>query len=163
MKIFCLTISIAVFLLVLLNGLQAQTTQTKLNQIELMKQFIGSWKIDLGKDTTGFWECKPFGTGLEGYLKNVTKGKILMEVKQLVGYDKKIDKYVNATLTEKDIKIRALWFTSNNKYIEVSYSDIANSDIASPILEGEFKSHNEFVETVIKNGKVITYDYKRVK
>jgi len=89
MKIFCLTISIAVFLLVLLNGLQAQTTQTKLNQIELMKQFIGSWKIDLGKDTTGFWECKPFGTGLEGYLKNVTKGKILMEVKQLVGYDKK--------------------------------------------------------------------------
>jgi len=134
----------------------------KTHQIELMKQFIGSWKIDLGKDTTGFWECKPFGTGGRLFEKCYER-KILMEVKQLVGYDKKIDKYVNATLTEKDIKIRALWFTSNNKYIEVSYSDIANSDIASPILEGEFKSHNEFVETVIKNGKVITYDYKRVK
>lgn len=33
MKKFCLTISIAVFLLFLLNGLQAQTTPTKLNQV----------------------------------------------------------------------------------------------------------------------------------
>jgi predicted alpha/beta superfamily hydrolase len=33
MKKFCLTISIAVFLLFCLNGLQAQTTQTKLNKV----------------------------------------------------------------------------------------------------------------------------------
>ena len=52
MKIFCLTISIAVFLLVLLNGLQAQTTTTKLNQVELLKQFLGTWKSEMVNDTT---------------------------------------------------------------------------------------------------------------
>ena len=70
---------------------QAQTNQTNVSQTELMKQFIGSWKIDLGKETTGLWECKLFGTGFETYYKAVTKGQILEEAKELCGYNKKFD------------------------------------------------------------------------
>ncbi len=29
----------------------AQQPENKLNQVELMEQFIGSWKCELGKDT----------------------------------------------------------------------------------------------------------------
>jgi hypothetical protein len=32
-----------------------------------------------------FWDAKSFGTGLECYYKTVSKGKTLMEAKQLFG------------------------------------------------------------------------------
>jgi hypothetical protein len=165
MKKLCLTVSIAVFLLFLLNGLQAQINQTNLNQTELIKQFIGSWKFDLGKDTTGLLEIKPFGTGLESNYNTLTKGKILEEMKQLYGYDKKIDKYVIAELLKgNDIEIFALWFISTTKYIVTYYSDIANPEKASFKIEGEFKSPNVFEQTWIINGKPLkTVPITRIK
>jgi hypothetical protein len=48
MKPVCLTPMIAVFLLGGTTGIQAQTTQKTLNQVELMKQFIGTWQRDVG-------------------------------------------------------------------------------------------------------------------
>ena len=82
MKKFCLITEIAVFLIFCLNGVQAQTMQTKLNQVELFKQWIGTWKSDNAKDTTAFWDAKSYGTGLEVNLKAVTQGKIVVEGKQ---------------------------------------------------------------------------------
>ena len=153
------------FLTIGLSEVQAQTNQPNLNQTELIKQFIGSWKFDSGKDTTGFSEFKPFGTGLEGYWKIVTKGKIVTEGKQLGGYDKKIDKFVYVNLEKgKDIEILALWFISTTKYITTNYSDIANLEKASFKVEGEFKSPNLQTQTTIINGKPLNPDtYTRIK
>jgi Ca2+/H+ antiporter len=52
MKKSLLILVIAGFLLIGLSEIQAQTSQTNLNQTELMKQLIGSWKLDMGGDTT---------------------------------------------------------------------------------------------------------------
>ena len=165
MKTLYLTLTVIALLLLSTNVAQSQTPQTKPNQVELMKQLIGSWKADFAKDTTVFWEAKPFGTGLECYYKSVTKEKILMEGKQLFGYDKKIDKYVAVNLIKgMDIEIWALWFTSSNKYIITYYSDISNPDKSSFKVDGEFISPNGYNETFIINGKpFMTYKYTRVK
>ena len=165
MKTFCLATLIVVFLLISKNATQAQTMQPKLNQVELMKQFIGSWKVDMGKDTVLFWDAKSFGTGLECYYKTVTKEKTLMEAKQLFGYDKKTDKYIAANFVKgMDMEIWALWFTSNNKYVITYYSDISNPDKSSFKMDGEFKSPNVYTETYIMNGKpIMIYTYMRVK
>lgn len=164
MKTHYFTLTVIVLLLLCTNVAQTQTTQAKPNQVELMKRLIGSWKADFAKDTTLYWEAKPFGTGLECYYKTVTKGKTLMEGKQLFGYDKKIDKYLASNLVKgMDIEIWALWFTSSNKYIITSYSDIANPDKSSFKVDGEFISTNAYNETFIINGKpVITYKYTPV-
>jgi hypothetical protein len=164
MKTLCLTFIVLVLLLYA-NVAQAQSPQTKPNQVELMKQLIGSWKADAGKDTILYWDAKPFGTGLECYYKSVSKEKILMEGKQLFGYDKKIDKYLASNLVKgMDIEIWALWFISNNKY-EITYSnDISNPDKSSFKVDGEFISPNGYNETFIINGKpVMTYKYTRLK
>lgn len=42
-----------------------------------LRKFIGSWKGEIAKDTTIFWEVKSYGTGMECYFKAVTKGKLL--------------------------------------------------------------------------------------
>lgn len=164
MKKLCSITMIAVFLLLYTNAIQAQTTQTKLNQVELMKQFIGSWKVEESKDTTFFWEAKSYGTGLEGYYKTVTNGKTVSEGKFLQGYDKSTDKsiYVELSLAGS-IEIDATWFISNIKYKYLPFSDISNFEKASYKIEGEFISPDMFVETTIKNNKITQIEtYTRI-
>jgi hypothetical protein len=165
MKTFCLTSVIVVFLLSCSNGIRAQPAQTKLDQIELMKQFIGYWKCDIAKDTTRFWDVKSYGTGLECSLKVVTRGKVVMEAKRLWGYDKRVDKYIGLELTKgMDMRIYAQWFISNYKGEAILYSDISNPEMASLKGEAEFKSPDMYIITSIVNNKPVKTDtYTRVK
>jgi hypothetical protein len=146
------------------NGIDAQTTDAKLNQVELAKQILGSWKCDIAKDTTVFWEQKPFGTGQDIYFKYVTKGKTVLEGKQLCGYDKKIDKIIFAHLIKgMDMELYAVWFISHKKFVIIPFSDISNPEKASIRWEGEFKSPDMYVETTIINNKPTkTETYTRV-
>lgn len=148
-----------------LSEIQAQSAQTKLNQIELMKQFIGSWTDEYAKDTVGFWNAKPYGIGLECNYKSVTKGKLVYEGKQLWGYDKRVDKYIWLDEEKgKDIGICATWFISNNKYVTISYDYISDPEKVSEKIEGEFKSPDMYAETRIVNGKPVnTNTYTRIK
>jgi len=165
MKTFYLTLTMIALLLLSTNAAQAQTTQPKLNQVELMKQFTGTWETIAGKDTTGFAEMKPYGTGFECSWKYITKGKITSEGKQLYGYDKKIDKFIYVNMEKgKDIQIWAMWFTSNNKFIDIPYSYVANTDNAIFKFEGEIKSPDAWSEAAFNNGKQAQTDnYTRVK
>jgi hypothetical protein len=165
MKTFCVTTIIAAFLFLCANPSQAQTTQPKLNQVELLKQFSGNWLAELAKDTTQFWDCKAFGTGMECYWKNVAKNKIISEGKQIWGYDSKLDKIVAASLEKgKDIDILALWFTTDKKYVMTYYSEMSNPDKASIKVEGEFTSPDAYSETWYVNGKIaIRNIFKKVK
>ena len=47
--------------------LNAQSSEQDLDQVELMKQFIGTWIIETGEDSTMIWEVIPSNTG---YLNN---------------------------------------------------------------------------------------------
>lgn len=134
-------------------------TSKELNQVELAKWFIGNWKDEAGKDTTAFYDIKPYGTGLEGYFKDVTKGKIILEGKQLWGYDKRVDKVIMLWLNKgMDMEIWAVWFTSKNKFEWILYSDISNPEKASFKFEGEIKSPDMYVLTTIVNNKPVKTD-----
>lgn len=163
MKKLWLLSSIAVFLIFCMSVVQAQTIQTKLNQVELMKQFIGTWKCEVGKDTTYFWEAKSYGTGLECYSRYVTMGRVFKEGKDLYGYDKNIDKFIDAELIKgKDIEITVTWFTSDKNTEEILYSNINNPALKKMV--GEFKSPDIFVETfTVDNKPIKTWTYTRVK
>lgn len=165
MKKICLTAIISVSILICSNRLQAQTTLTNLNQVELIKQFVSNWKGEIGKDTIAFWEIKSNGTGLECNYKYVTKDKMVMEGKQLWVYDKKVDKFILSSATNgMDSWISGFWFTSKNKSIIVPFSDISNPEKAPFILEMEFKSPDMFIQkTVVNNNTVKTDTYNRVK
>jgi hypothetical protein len=165
MKIFCFTTMIAVFLLCCSFGIQAQTTQPKLNQVELMKQFLGSWKCDVAKDTICYWDIKSFGTGIEGYFKYVTNGKIVTEGKELWGYDKTIDKCILSEMIKgMDIELYLTWFISKNRCNMYPYGDILNPEKASSKWEVEFTSTDVLVETTFLNNNPVKIEtYTRVK
>jgi hypothetical protein len=153
MKTFCKTILIAGFVLIGTFELQAQTTENKLNQIELMKQFVGRWKCELGKDTVIIGDNIAFGTGLVCNSQIIANGKILNSVKQLYGYDKISDKFIVAELIESSpvIEICTSWFTSKNTGELI----VTNPDNAPFRYKFVFKNADLIVQTAIQNDKVI--------
>jgi hypothetical protein len=131
-------------------------TSKELNQVELMKQFLGTWKCDIAKDTSAFYEGKSYGTGLDCNFKFITKGRIFLEGKQLRGYDKKIDKFIfSGMMKGTDMNFFAVWFVSKNKFLFVPYGDISNPVMASWKVEGEFKSPDMIVENNFANNKIV--------
>jgi hypothetical protein len=166
MKALCLNTMVVVFLSLCTNVIQAQTTQTKLNQVELMKQFLGTWKGEMGKDTAFVMEIKSFYNGFESYLKTETKGKIIIEEKTIMGYDKKNDKLIESGImnSSPDIISWANWFSSSNKMEAVLLEDISNPEKANLKWTFELKSPDLMVWSNIVNNKTTgTYTFHREK
>jgi hypothetical protein len=166
MKKICLTITIVVFLLFLLNGVQAQTQQTKLDPVECIHQIKGSWKVELAKDTTVYADFTPFGTGLDATMKFVSKGKTFMERRINWAYDKTLNRFIGLDQTKGGdvVSLAAAQWISLKKYILVDYKDISNPEEASARTEGILKSHELLEITYYVNNKPInTLNYIRVK
>lgn len=165
MKILCLIPMIALFLLFSTKGIQAQITQSKLNQVELMQQFNGTWK-NMDNDTTYIWECKSFGSALEFTIKTETKGKATIDAKSLLGYDKENDRLIEAVIDPKspEIYLCPCWFTSRNSFVQILWKDKADPDKADFKWVIEFTNPDSFVITQIKNNKKgVPYTYLREK
>jgi hypothetical protein len=162
MKTTIFTVSFAVLLLAIST---ITVAQTQLNQVELLKQFYGTWKCESGRDTIVYWDAKPFGNGFNVDYKIITKGILLSEAKQLFGYDRKADKCIGAGMVKgMDIEIWALWFTSGKNFIIMPYSDLPAPEKVIMKVIGEFKSPDIYTETVIvNNSPVKTYSYMLMK
>jgi len=153
MKTICKLLLSTFLVLISVNGVVAQTSQPKPNQVELMKQFIGTWQCELGKDTILVTENTPFGTGMMCSSEIVSNGKKLESIKQLFGYDRKLDKFIVAELIKSSpvIEICNAWFTSSNKGELV----IVNPENAPVKWKFEFKTPDLIVQTAIINNRVV--------
>jgi hypothetical protein len=165
MKLSYLSILISLFLSFIKIEIQAQTTQTKLNQAELMKEFTGTWK-NVDNDTTFIWECKSFGSALEITIKTETKGKVTIDAKSLLGYDKENDRLIEAVIDPKspEIYLCPCWFTSKNSFVQILWKDKADPDKADFKWAIEFTNPDSFVITEIRNNiKGEPHTYLRAK
>lgn len=130
MKTVCLTTAIVVFLLLFTNRIQAQTTDTKLDQMELMQQALGIWKGEIAKDTVMIMNFTSYGRALEDSITIITKGNTISSSKEIWGYNQKYDKIVVACIGEKSpqIRIYAGWFSSQDTMNLVSYQYLSDPE-----------------------------------
>lgn len=140
-------------------------TSKELNQIELLKQILGTWKAEIAKDTFYIAQYKWFATGMEGTIKIITKGKTITEGRAIIGYDKKSDKIIETDLIEgSDIMVYGLWFTSKNTCTEIPWKDISNPENTPVTWKYELKSPDLFIWNTIENNKTtISYTFHREK
>jgi hypothetical protein len=162
MKKLILTM-ITVFFLVCSTGLQAQTTQTQLNQHELGKQFLGTWQANAGKDTIEVWDCQQYGEAFITNVSHVTKGQKTPIYINNVGFDTRDGK----------IKGYALWpngdyttwiavFTSQNKFS----GDLVDNFIPEKVwgkFEMVFTNPKESIWTQFNAAGVKTSELKFIK
>jgi hypothetical protein len=165
MKKICLTIAIAVYLLVCSNEIPGQNVPSKIDQPKLMQQYSGTWKAYLGKDTSEIWECRHFG---EASIINVYR----------VIKKQKTPLYINNIAfdpIEGNFKGFVLWpngeystwiglFTSEKKFTGNLVEDF-NHDKAFIKLENVFENSKEWTYTQTrKDGvKILEYKFKKVK
>jgi hypothetical protein len=76
-----------------------------------------------------------------------------MEEKLLWGFDKSGKGIGVLMIKGVDMGFYAFWWSSKNKYTYLPYSEISNPEKASVKYEGEIKSPDIFVETMIVNNK----------
>ena len=69
-------------------NLNAQSSETDLDQVELMKQLVGKWTAETGEDSTLIWEVIPFAKGYEGIGHWQAKGETYSTFKGILGFAK---------------------------------------------------------------------------
>lgn len=68
-------LTLSFYVLCLSVNLYAQSSETDLDQVELMKQFSGKWAAEAGKDSTWLYEVSPFDKGYVIAFNLKVKGK----------------------------------------------------------------------------------------
>lgn len=162
MKSFSIFILIEMFFSISINEAYAQTTQTQLNQVELMKQFIGTWECELGKRTIYRSDNKQFGTGMACIIQVISKGVIVDSVEQLFGYDANTNKFVLAELIKSSsiVEISSVCFTSEHTGEIIT----ADPDSEKRKFNFEFITPDLIKETAtLDNNIVVEMEFNRVK
>ncbi len=148
------------------NGTPAQPAQTKISQVDLMKIWLGTWKAEMGNDITCTIECKSIYNGFEFHSIIETKGKAIVEWKQLVGYDKISDRMIEAEImtNSAEMTLYSFWFTAPTKCQKISMSDDNNSEKSKTNFMYEFKSFDMFISTEMRSNKIInSYTFQKIK
>jgi len=162
------SILVLIFILLCIDGIQAQATKPELNQAELLKQFTGTWETKSVKDTVYTAEFKPYGNngGLEFNLKGSTEGKVWLDMRQFWGYDKKLDRVVMAGLMKDspNMMLSSAVFKSGNRFEEVPLEFASNPEKAGFLVVFEIKSRDQIIREEFLNNKSLgTEIYNWVK
>ena len=99
-------------------NLSAQSSNEELNQVELMKQFIGKWAAEAGKDSTWLWEITPSNKGyVHSFYLNVN-GETVATQPGIFGFGSEY-KTTNLFILYPDgfISRDIGGFVSDNKYV----------------------------------------------
>jgi hypothetical protein len=155
---------IAVFFLVCSIGVQAQTAQTQLNQLELMKQFLGTWQANSGKDTVEVWDCQQYGKAFIINVSDVVKGKKTPLYVNNVGFDSRDGKIKGYVLWPNDAAYTT-WiglFNSEKKF-SVDIVDNFNPGTVATKFEMVYITPKESTWTQFNKDGVKTSELKFVK
>jgi len=155
MKPFCSTTMIAVFLLLFPNEISAQTIQSKLNQMELMKQLVGIWQRTTDEGTVQILETKLFGEAVIETFTYEIKGEKSPVFMELSGFD------------DRDGKIKGILVFPNGKYVTWIGQFITEKTIRGNVIDNFNPEVILWIhEYVILNPKEIMsigYDSKGIK
>ena len=128
MKTICFTTMIAVFMLLFTNGLQAQTTQPKLDQLKLWNAFIGTWQQVISKDTIQISETQKYGNAFVGNVYLVVNGKKTFQFGITTVYSPKEDNF------------KGFWFYPNGSYSTLIGSYTAENKVSYNLNQDEILS-----------------------
>jgi hypothetical protein len=162
MKPFFLT-TMVVLLLLCSNVTQAQSIQTKLNQVELMKQFLGTWQANAGTDTLEVWEFKQFGKAFILNIDRVVKGqKTPLNINNIV-FNSELGKFKSFQLsTEGTYNTWIGLFTTEKKF----NGDMVNNSNPETVwgkIQNVFDNPKEFTFTFSNTDSVVGEELKFVK
>jgi hypothetical protein len=135
-----------------INGIRAQTGDSGLDQVLLIKQMHGTWQYEFAPDSFIIWEIKPYGNGFEAYYKMTTGEQAYREVKQISGFTPDRETFATFTLFPGGGFIVFVGkFTSENVFYSEA-RDFDNLEKALSRKEYEFIDPDTFTVTRVFGG-----------
>ena len=154
MKRNYINLIVAVFLLLNSNGIQAQTTEPKLNQVESLKQFEGQWRYEMKKDSGEYWDAKLLGKALVFTVYSENMGKKNLMYQSSFGLDSKTGKIMGFVIfPNADYKTWIGSFVNKNKLV-VDMVENFNPDKVSINCEFQFDSPDILTVTCFNKERV---------
>lgn len=159
------TVIIAISLFFLFNSNEAysQTVKTKLNQLELYKQFTGIWQANIGSDSIEVRECREYGLAFVIDVYRVIKGRKIPLFINNVSYDANEGKFKGYLLYPNGGYFTWIGkFTKNNSFS----GDIVfnfNPEAAWSKFHADFINPTEFTCTNFNQEGVQTIEMKFIK
>lgn len=139
------------------STLSAQKTEQELDQLELFKQFIGTWKAEAAADTFLVVSFVPRGGGMEFTLEVKTKDTTFYTSPGVYGFssDKKTVRFAGVD-GDGNMSLDYGRFVTDKKFIAEVYQDNAKHPRA--IEEVEFISPESFTTQYKSRGNKMTWD-----
>jgi hypothetical protein len=133
------------------SAVNAQEPAARLDQVALVRKFVGLWRLDAPGDTVFYLEQRPFGdTAFIVTTWTVVRGKRVGEGRRVYGYDGDSRRYVGALVGNRRSRLGLLsfWFTSETRCEGNNYRDAGNPNGSlSRHFVVEFTSPDRWVQT----------------
>ena len=124
MKNLCLTVVIALFCMIISNGVQAQTTQTKIDQLKLAQtHLVNTWQRVISKDSVQVSETQKYGNATVDNIYLVVNGK------------KTFQFGITSVYSTKDDNFKSFWFYPNGSYSTLIGSFTAENKLSFNYVE----------------------------
>ena len=163
MKKILLFVGILISLLVYTNGIQAQTTQPQIDQLELMKQFLGTWQMETGKDSVMVAEIQQHGKAFVETDYRIIKGEKSWLSVWSYSFSSKEGKFNLFDLNRSgNYSTWIASFTSEKKWIQVQVQNF-NPDKVFRKVEIVFETPNNLTATFFNSDGVKTGEEKAIK
>jgi len=118
-------------------NLYSQSAEEELDQVELVKHFIGTWEADLGKDTISVIVFTPLNSGLHVVQEFKANGKAYVSIKGVWGFsDDKQMLYGVFVSSDGTIVLDKGRFETKTKFRVDRY--YGNTSHAAQMIEWEF-------------------------
>jgi len=162
MKTF-ITTFIAIIILLIPNGLQAQTKPVKLNQQVLYKQFIGTWQASIGEDTVEVRECREYGQAFVIDVYRVIRGQKMPFYINNVTYDANERKFKGYLLYPNGGYFTWIGEFTKNNYFSGDIVFNFNPGASWSTFHADFISQTEFTCTNFNQEGTQTIEMKFIK
>lgn len=144
------------FLLCLSLKLYPQSAEEKLDQAELVKQFIGTWEREIGKDSVITIKCTPLNNGIHVIQENKANGNTFGIYQGVSGLSDNKEMLIGAFIADDGTTIFDFGkFVAKNKYVVERH--IGNITHAAALLEWEFPTTESFVVRSKWRGEGMTW------
>ena len=158
-------IAATIILLVLfnLNETKAQTKQTKLNQLELYKQFAGNWQAEIGVDSLEVRECREYGMSFVIDVFRVIKGEKIPFYINNVSFDANEGKFKGFLLYPNGGYFTWIGSFTKNNFFSGKIVFNFMPEVAWSEFHADFINQNEFTCTNFNQEGTQTIEMKFVK
>ena len=138
----------------------AQSSDTELDQVELVKKFLGSWVAQVGKDSVLHMKAVPFGEGIHFHGEWKTAGKAYYSSHAVIGFTRDKGTIILSGVWENGITVQEIGRFATEDLLATERFFPENPNHAVGLGEYDFSQPEQIIWRWHGRGAAVTWDPK---